>query len=207
MNYYIDFDNTMYNTPKLTDRMLQSIANSLHTQDKSLDKEKILEECRSMFNRENIYDIYLLAKYFSEKYNLELEPIINNLNMIILNGEDLVFDDVVSFLENLKANNHKIYMLSYCQENLQYQSVKIAGSNLTSYFDGLYIVSRPKYELDINYNNGIFIDDNPKDLLGLYSKKPLEVIRMRRGENKYSLKDIDNCDIKEYISFAEVPIN
>ena len=85
-----------------------------------------------------------------------------------------------------------------------FQVLKIKGSGLIKYFDALYITSKPKYELDINYENGIFIDDRAKDLLGLYSKNAKKVIRLRRKGNKYSIEDIGNAEIEEYSSFGEI---
>ena len=205
MNYYIDFDNTLYNTPLLTHKMLNSIAESINKQT-NINSADLYEECKSMFNREHIYNIYELAKYFANKYKLDDTTVINNLNNIILNGSDLVFDDTIPFLKKLKENGHKLYMLTYCKDSLEYQSIKIAGSKLADFFDALYITSVPKYTLDIDYTNGIFIDDNPDDLLGLYSKNAKEVIRLRRKENKYSIKDIDNNSIKEYLNFEEINI-
>ena len=149
MNYYIDFDNTLYNTPLLVERM------------KNANKTEI----------ENI----------------------------ILNSSDLVFEDVIPFLQKLRSQNHNLFLLSYAADTLRYQALKIIGSGLSNYFNALYITAKPKYELDIDYTNGIFIDDNPDDLIGLYSKNPLKVIRIRRKENiKYSVKDVDNPNIKEY---------
>ena len=66
MNYYIDFDNTLYNTPLLKDAMLDAISSEIASE-KKLDNTEILKQCSLMFNRENIYDIYELAKYFSNK--------------------------------------------------------------------------------------------------------------------------------------------
>ena len=205
MNYYIDFDNTLYNTPLLTNKMLNSIVNSIKEKT-NLNSEDLFQECKSMFNREHIYNIYELAKYFSDKYKLDSFTVINNLNNIILDGSDLVFEDTIPFLKKLKENGHRIYMLTYCKDSLEYQSIKVAGSKLADFFDALYITSEPKYNLDIDYTNGIFIDDNPEDLLGLYSKNAKQVIRLRRKENKYSIKDLDNADIKEYLSFNDINI-
>lgn len=203
MNYYIDFDNTLYNTPLLTQKMLDSISESAYLQ-KDVNKQDILEECKLMFNREHIYNIYELARYFSNKYNLKVQPVIDNINNIILNSSDLVFKDSITFLEKLHSENHNIFLLSYSNGNLDYQAIKILGSGLTKFFDALYITSKPKYELDIDYANGIFIDDNPADLLGLYSKNAKKVIRLRRKENKYSVKDIENVQIEEYSNFTEM---
>lgn len=202
MNYYIDFDNTLYNTPLLTDRLLHSIVNSIKEKTKS-NSEDLYKECKSMFNQ-NLSPIEL-AKYFSSKYNLDTHTVINNLNNILLNGSDLIFDDVIPFLEKLKEKGHKLYMLTYSKHSLEYQAIKIAGSKLSGYFDTLYITSVPKYNLDIDYENGIFIDDNPTDLLGLYSKNAKQVIRLRRKDNKYSVEDLDQ-NIQEYFSLNEITI-
>lgn len=203
MNYYIDFDNTLYNTPLLTNRMLNSIVDSIREKH-NLSSEDLYQECKSMFNREHIYNIYELARYFANKYSLDASSVINTLNNIILNGNDLVFEDTIPFLQKLKEQGHKLFMLTYCKESLEYQSVKVAGSKLADFFDAIYITSVKKYTLDIDYTNGIFIDDNPDDLLGLYSKNAKQVIRLRREGNKYSVKDLDNPNIKEYLNFNEI---
>ena len=193
MNYYIDFDNTLYNTPQLTNRILNAIVSSIQEKN-NLDRETLYEECKVIYEKEFASNIYELARFFSNKYNLG----------IILTSNDLVFEDVIPFLKKIKENGHKLFMLTYCKDTFEYQSLKIAGSKLGSYFDALYITSVPKYTLDIDYTNGIVIDDNPDDLLGLYSKKAKQVIRLRRKENKYSLIDINNKNIKEYLNFNEI---
>jgi phosphoglycolate phosphatase-like HAD superfamily hydrolase len=201
MNYYIDFDNTLYNTPVLCERMLRVMAKEISNNTNG-DEETLYTECKAMFNRENIYDIYKLVQYFEEKYNIEKGKIAPKVTETILNGSDLVFDDVVPFLTKLKENGHKLYMLTYCTDSLEFQTKKIAGSKIGDYFDSIYMTKERKYTLDINYENGIFIDDNPKDLLGLYSKNPKEVIRLRRAGNKYSIEDIENSEIKEYVTLT-----
>ena len=147
MNYYIDFDNTLYNTPLLVKRLQNANENEVEN--------------------------------------------------IILHSSDLVFKDAIPFLQKLRAENHNIFLLSHATDTLKYQSLKITGSGLTEFFDALFITSKPKYELDIDYANGIFIDDNPNDLIGLYSKNAKRVIRLRRPENKYSIKDLENVNIEE----------
>ncbi len=205
MNYYIDFDHTLYDTKKLINKMLDSISLSI-TKQKNLDYDELLKECKSMFNRENIYDIYKLCEYFADKYALKLSPIINDLNNTVLNREDLVFEDSIRFLKKLKSAGHKIILLSYQPFSPQFSILKIAGSHLVDYFDAEYISAIPKYELEIDYQNGIFIDDNPKDLIGLYNKNPIEVIRLRRKDDTYSSVDLGNPNIKEYENFDEILI-
>lgn len=205
MNYYIDFDHTLYNTRGLTIKMLESIVSSIKEQ-KDLNEDELLAECKAMYNRENIYDIYELINYFSKKYDLETLPIVNNLNDTILNRKDLVFEDSIPFLKKLKSAGHTIFLLSHQPFGGQFSILKIAGSHLADYIDAEYISSIPKYELNLDYKNGIFIDDNPKDLVNLYSKNPIEVIRLRRKDDTYSSIEIDNVNIKEYENFDEIPI-
>ena len=110
MNYYIDFDNTLYNTPLLANLMLDKLAECIVSQ-KKYDKESILNECKSMFNREHIYDIYELIEYFTNKYTLDPKPIEDNVNKVILNGSNLVFEDSIPFLEKLQSQGHNIFLL------------------------------------------------------------------------------------------------
>lgn len=205
MNYYIDFDHTLYNPASLTHDMLSKIAIQI-SKEKNLNFEKIFEECNSMFNRKNIYNIYELCEYFSQKYSVNSTILKEEINMAIQNGEKNVFEDSIPFLKNLKENNHKIYLLSYYEYGLEYQTAKILGSELTNYFDGLFITGTLKYNLDIDYTNGIFIDDKPDDLLGLYSRNPIEVIRIRRKNEKYSDKELNNSNIKEYKLLTDITV-
>ena len=182
MKYYIDFDNTLYDTPKLIKAMLTLLTNAILGDHPDKEFEETYAECKSLFNREHFYNIYDLVDHFAHIY----EP------------------DTIPFLERLKAEGHNLYILSYCKESLRYQSAKISGSGIADYFDALYITSARKYELDIKYKDGIFIDDNPADLEGLYSKNPLKVIRMARNGNKYSTKELAIPEIKAYNSFDEL---
>lgn len=200
MKYYIDFDNTLFDTSKLTSAMLSMITEEILKKHKSLCFDSIYSECVQMFNREHCYNIYELASYFADKYSLDLSVLVKNLNSIMLDISGFLYEDTIPFLKKLKADGHKLYLLSHAGENLKYQTVKISGSGISDYFEALYITSVPKYKLDINYSDSIFIDDNPMDLLGLYSNKPAQVIRIRRKDNKYSSEDINNSEIIEFPS-------
>ncbi len=203
MNYYIDFDNTLYNTPLLVKHMLNSIANSAYIQ-KNVVNNHLLKECEKLVHENSFNTIYDLVNYISKKYSLDKKNILFNLNNVILNGKDFVFEDSIPFLEKLHENN-KVFLLTHAVYSIDYQSSKIIGSKLANYFDAVYITSIPKHSLDIDYSNGIFIDDNPDVLTGLHSKNPKKIIRLRRPENKYSKIEL-NFNIPEYSSFSEIKI-
>ena len=205
MNYYLDFDNTLYETSRLSNDMLKGLAYEI-SKKTSISENDIFDELKSMFNRENIYNIYKLAKYFAKKYNIEESVLIDKVEGIILDGKKYVYNDVISFLKELKEKNNIINVLTYvAKEDLSYQLTKIKGSGLSEYFDNIIISSSLKFNLDLKYEEGIFFDDNPRDLLGLASKNPKILVRVRRDENKHNKQalDIENLieckSLKDYI--------
>lgn len=205
MNYYIDFDHTLYNTPKLTKDMLNTISNFI-AKKFNLDVSSILSECKIMFNRDKIYNIYDLVEYFAKKYNFEANTLILELNSVIYDSKHNVFEDSISFLEKLKEQKHNIYLLSYCEFGLEFQTAKILGSGLIRYFDSIIITGKPKWELDLDFTQGIFIDDKPEDLINLFNKTPKDIIRIRRPGDTYSKENIEHIDMKEYTSLYDIPI-
>lgn len=205
MNYYIDFDNTLYETAKLTELMLDKIVNSIS---ELIGKEKKdIEFIKDEFNSTK-GNIYFFAEEMAQKFNTNSEKVLEEVKNVINNGEDLTFEDARRFLKKLKEKGHRIIMLTYIpnKDNMGFQEEKIKGSGIEKYFDDIIITSEYKFTLDIDYKNGIFIDDDPRDLNGLYEKKPMKVIRIRKKNNKRSTIDIDNKDIEEYISFDNIEI-
>lgn len=197
MNYYLDFDNTLYETSRLSNDMLKGLAYEI-SKKTSISENDIFDELKSMFNRENIYNIYKLAKFFAKKYNIEESILLDKVEDIILDGKKYVYDDVISFLKELKEKNHIINVLTYvAKEDLSYQLTKIKGSGLSEYFDNIIISSSLKFNLDLKYEEGIFFDDSPKDLLGLASRNPKILVRVRRENNKYSKQELDIKNLVE----------
>ncbi|MBE5758012.1 MAG: hypothetical protein E7345_03685 [Clostridiales bacterium] len=206
MNYYIDFDSTLYNTSELVNKMLSALATAINKQNPNLKAEDMLPEEKALFNSKGIYNIFRLCEFFADKYSLDASLLIDAVNNSINNGQDLVYPDTIEFLLRLRESGHNINMLTYtAKESIDYQVQKVKGSGLVEYFDNIIITSTPKWQLDFNYSNGIFIDDNPKDLAGLYSKSPIAVIRIKRDNNKYSDKPMpDDIVIPEHSTFSTI---
>ena len=205
MNYYIDFDGTLYDTAELKKQMLTHIAKTCHNFNKNLRSGDIFLDVSCMFCKEKIYDIFELCQYMAQKYNVKEELLTDGINNLLNNGEQFVFKDSVKFLKKLKEEGHNVFLLTYCaQKNTNFQKQKVAGSKLSEYFDKIYITKEPKYTLDIDYKNGIFIDDNPNDILGLFKTNPIEVIRIKRKANKYSELPLENISVKEVCELNEL---
>ena len=203
MNYYIDFDNTLYETAKLTTNMIAAIGNKIGDLT-GLEKEPIIQDAKDNFNS-TLDNIFTHAEKMGKKYNVDSDEVVNAVKAVIDNGREIVFEDAVRFLERLKENGHKIFILTYIPKtNQEYQLKKLMGSGITKYFDGIIITAEYKFLLDLDYTNGIFIDDDPRDLNGLFDKNPIKVIRIRKQNNKRSKIDLDNKEIEEYESFDDI---
>lgn len=205
MNYYFDFDNTLYETAKLTAKMLDAVANTISSSI-NLNANEVLEEIKPQFNS-TVDNIFSFAEKMSVKYGIDPKLTIDNVNDVINHAKDIVFPDAIRFIEQKRKNGDRLVILTYIAEgNQEYQLQKIMGSGLANYFDQIIVTSKYKFELDLNYKDGIFIDDDPRDLNGLYTKNPIKVIRIRKENNKRSKIDIDNKDIEEYESFDDIKI-
>lgn len=203
-NWYLDFDSTLYDTSSLTTDMLETMA--LHID--KLNKDIILKELKNLFNREHIYNIFNLCDYFEKKYSLKSNSLLNPVKEVIKNGSKYVYEDVISFLNKLKEKNNTIQMLtsSTVKENMEFQELKVKGSGISNYFDVITITAEPKYTLDLKYENGIFIDDNPEDLENLYKVNGKRIIRIKRKNGKYSNKTLNISKIEEYTTLSEILI-
>lgn len=206
MNFFIDFDHTLYNTDNLSKDMLDVLAKYI-CEKTSESYEEILEELKSKFKRGkgNFFDIYDLIEHFSlpEQYNYNKEEATEKVNEVISNGEKYIFEDSIPFLQYLKSKGHKTYILSYNENKVYFQTVKIAGSGLLKYVDGLIPTTVIKGEMPFDFSQSIFIDDKPKDLISIYNKKPLGVFRVKRENEKYSYLETE-LPIPEFKNLVEL---
>ena len=204
MNFFIDFDHTLYNTPLLTEDMLKALALYM-SQTLAKDLDDIYKMLKNKFKRgtNNIYDIYKLIEYYAIQYNYNKSEATQIINTVIANGKQYLFSDSISFLESLKEQNHKIYILSYNENEVYFQTIKIAGSGILPYVDGIFPTTSLKGEIPLDFSKCIFIDDKPKDLISIYKNKPLKIFRIRRKNDTYSEIET-NLPIPEVKSLDEL---
>lgn len=207
MNYFIDFDHTLYNTPKFTQNMLRSLAMYITNINKSVSFDEIYNLLYNQFKLSNggIDNIYDLIKYLSDMPNIKFDQKEAGqvLNMLILNSSSFLFDDAIDFLEYLKNNGHKIYIFSYNQNEVYFQTLKISGSGILKYVNGLIPTKTLKGDVPLDFSKGIFIDDNPKDLTSIYKNHPLKIYRIRRKNDTYSAEET-NLPIPEFSTLADL---
>lgn len=207
MNFFIDFDHTLYNTPLLTNDMLNALAAYI-CKNTNENQENIFQLLKDKFKRgtNNIYDIYKLIEYFGNQYKYDINKATEIVNKVISNGQSYLFDDSIPFLKSLKKDNHKIYILSYNETEVYFQAIKITGSGLLPYVDGIFPTTSIKGDIPLDFSKCIFIDDKPKDLISIYNNKPYKIFRIRRKNDTYS--EIETgLPIPEFSSLSELMKN
>lgn len=185
MNIFIDFDHTLYNTPELTKDMLHYLATYI-SESSNENYEEVFSSLKSKFKRGIIYDIYDLITHFSTIYNFDVNKAKFMVNKAIQNGKKHIFQDSIPFLKYLRKQGHKIFILSYNENEVYFQAIKIAESSLVKYVDAIIPTTISKGEMPLDFSSSIFIDDKPKDLISIYKKHPYGIFRIRRPNDTYS---------------------
>jgi len=191
MTYYIDFDNTIFDTVSFYND-LKNVMHSYGINDDIIDKyQHIL-----------CYSPLKLINDLIEKKVID-KSILIDIDKIFNKGEDYLYQDALVFLEKIKTNN-KLVLLTY--GNYNYQERKINSSKIQDYFNEIIITDKSKASLELDYQNGIFIDDNTDILQELLVRRPSKLIRIKRLNNPRSNVVINNDFIEEYKDFNEIDL-
>lgn len=207
--YYIDFDNTLYETGRLTKDVLMTFAKIIANV-KKINPNIVLDELKKSFNS-TVDNFESFASGLSAKYGVSNSVLQSHLKKIIIeNGTSYVFPDALEFLKRLNEEGEDVCILTYVaqRKNLRQQALKLAGSGIMPYVSEIYNTNRYKFELDIDYKNGIFIDDSPRDLEGLYKAGARKLIRIKKPNNvKRTSKELNIPEeVPTYTSFDDIVI-
>ena len=209
--YYIDFDNTLYETGKLTKDVLSDLAKIISTV-KKVPYEEILADLQSSFNS-TVDNFDNFAQKMTMKYEIKPGVLQSYIQKrILLKGSEYVFPDALAFLKKLKSEKESVCILTYVAQgkNIHQQALKLAGSGILPYVTEVYNSTRYKFELDIDYSNdqNVFIDDSPRDLEGLYNAAARKLIRIKKPSNeKRTSKKLNlPIEVPTYESFNDIPL-
>lgn len=181
MIYYIDFDNTLFNTEDFYRDLLILLK-------KFYINEEDINEYYDSLSKNQLFNPLKIISKITENNPLKIK-IEKEINCFFSDLSKYLYDDAIVFLEYLNSKNYQINLLTY--GDYDYQNLKINNSFIKDYFNKLIITSRNKFDLGLDYQNSIFIDDDIKQINGLLSKKA-KVIRIRREGNKHSIDDLTN---------------
>ena len=189
---YVDFDRTLFDC----DRFLSDLYTLINKYNITKD---MFKECQNQCKKKG-FNPYIILDLVKEKYSFDNNLITEIINLMKKTNEYL-YSDSIDFLKYLKSLNYEIVILT--KGNTDYQSEKIYNSKIDGLYDKLIVTMKHKGELNINYPNGIFIDDNPTEILSIMEKKPKKVIRIQRDSSLYSNIVIDN-EIDSFKSLKEI---
>ena len=185
---YIDFDGTLYNSDNFYNGFIEICSKY------NIEKEKVKEIESDIFNNKNLFNVDILSQKIFEYYQL---PISFLYDVEALYKKPNLFSDTIPSLEQLiKSSKYELYILTH--GNRVYQLKKITSSKIDKYIKEIIVTTGSKIDLDgINYQESIFIDNNPFQIKQLIAAKAKKVIRIRRHQDKYS-KIASTVPVNEY---------
>ena len=184
---YFDFDGTLYDSDKLR-RQFTDICKKFKILEEDIDTIE-----QELFTETKLFNLDELANYLSEKYIL---PPVFLKELENLYSEKNIYPDVYLALNKIKeSQKYDMVILTY--GNIKYQQKKIHNCDILEYIKEVIITEKKKSDINnIDYENSIFIDNNPTQIKALKDKTD-NVIRIRRKTDKYSKHDTE-ISIKEY---------
>lgn len=197
MNMYIDFDRTLYDTDKLYRDMFK-IINSYGITEKMFEDYK-----NEFFCKPILFNYIKLIKYICRKENIDYNIILELLNLV-QNGEKYLYSDSYDFIKKMKRDNYNVSLLTYGDSN--FQMLKVTPLKICDIIDTIIISSDYKFNLNLDYENSLFIDDNPRDLLGFANKGARKIIRIKRENTKYCNEKLTNSSIASFKSLSDIVI-
>lgn len=190
MKIYIDFDGTLFDSTK-HNNIFKDLFSKYNVSNNYLEKVMELDYEHDK-NLDHLANKIILDNNLDDKILSELDGIYN---------ESLAFDDAITFLEKYYQ---KYDLILLTLGNYDYQLKKIKCLNINKYFKDIIITEKDKSKLDINYSDGIFIDNNPEEIRRFYKSGAKYLIRMKRVSDKYSCMDLNLKDVKEFENFNEL---
>jgi len=196
VNYYLDFDYTLFDTYAFRQGLYEILEKN------GFDKTYLELTPEMKTNGQKLLNIKNLFKSLSESRNIPIESFLKPLEELYSRCDEFVYDDTVEFLKYLKSKKHKLHVLTWGEK--EFQKEKLKASKLYDYFDEIVYAEKLKYTLNLDYENGIFVDDSIRDLEGLYNQNAKQVFRIKRKNGKNSDKELNIKEILEFDSLKEL---
>lgn len=181
MKIYIDFDRTLFDCETFL-KDFYAIINKYQI------PKDIFMKCQNQCKKQGFNPGIILDKVAKE-YEFD-ENIYHEIDNLLKDSHKYLYKDAIKFLKELKKLGYQIIILT--KGNEEYQREKIMYSNIDEYYSELIVTMKHKGKLDIDYQEGIFIDDNPIEIESILKRKPKNIIRINRTSSKYSLVELKN---------------
>lgn len=204
MKIVIGFDDTIFNTYKLTQELLNNLKKAGHKSEEFKEIYKKAKEKKSDFNQKEIIDL-LIKLSFDDKMEVTAE-----ITSLLKNPEDFIYPDFRKFVNNFSKKD--LILLSSGTTALykkKFENVKI-----NNFFGKVYITDNKMKKLESIYRKYsterlVFIDDRASEID--QAEKLLTgiiTIKIERSRGVYSNSKSEKANfIVKNLSQAEKIIN
>ncbi len=190
MKVFIDFDDTLFNTRDFVIDYSQLFVAAGLTPE--VYEATYREAHRRMGESIEVYEAQTHTDTIAKQYPaIDIQTLKANVSEFLKDTSAYVFSDVKPFLEQTQRKGIQLYILSFGQS--QFQSDKIAGTGLTSYFQDIFIVQEKKYEpIEAMMKRGDFdervwfFDDRAEFVQDVNQRlSQVKTVQMMRPEGRY----------------------
>lgn len=182
MKIIFDFDHTIFDMTSMHDEIMSGM--------ESLGLSR--EDYRDVYSKVTQWKLFTvedIASKINQHHGLPRENIVEVFENVANSCDLYLYDDVHQCCKSLRADGHKLYLLSWGDEN--WQNKKIESAKVAHHFEEIITVSQLKADcLGEWYKAGeriVLVDDKPAELKAVQDKYPdFHLIRLRRPNGKYS---------------------
>lgn len=192
MYVYLDFDRTLFDSGAFL-KDLENVLTSFH-----LSCDLFYEYSKK--NSEKGFNPYRILKLMAKDLDVNKE-IYSKIDALLSSDKKYLYEDTIPFLEYLQNKNYHVILLT--KGNKDYQLMKIKNTNILKYFDDLVITLKHKGELNLPYEESVFIDDNPKEIESILTQNPQMIMRIKRENAIYNNVDVKG-DVQIVTSLKEI---
>lgn len=193
MKLYVDFDGTLFDTDKYINDIM-TIFNEYGINDKIFNETKNI-----LFNEHELFNLDKIINYFIQSYNIDVELKTKIDNLL---NKSYLYSEVINCLDILINSGYDLYLFTYGDYN--FQSMKIEASGISKYFKDIIITDKDKSQLNLDYKNIIFIDNNPYVIKNLSYTSTKNIIRIKRNSDRYNSFDCFSQKVVECKDFNQV---
>lgn len=187
MKIYIDFDKTLFDSVRFLEDFYRLI------EDYDISRE-MFNNCRNQY-KIKFFRPYTILDLISKKNSVDKEVYLK-VEELINSSSNYLFPDTIPFLKYLKSKKKLVTILT--RGDYEFQMSKILNTHIDEYYSDVIVTDKHKGELDVDYTNGIFIDDCVEEINSIISMKPKRVISIQR-------KGIINSeDVETIVSLTEL---
>ena len=192
--FFIDFDDTLFNTKKFKDDLLKVFFNNGVTEKQFKDSYYCIDS-----DLKPKYSPYLQIKKLEGELELDGKKLRSEFDIFIKKTKKYLFDDSMSFLKKIKKDSNYLVLLSYGE--CLFQKMKIDNSGVGKFFDQIIVTDEPKLNVILShkkidyFDKVFFVEDHPEQLDKAMRKlesqerkfsEKIEIIKISRSDGRYS---------------------